>query len=150
MDACPYGNLMRQKGSEKLIAIAVLYIYIYIELKWIFVRFSLFAPHTNPHFRTDRTTHDVTSASTFCHLFRLPPPFQRHISLAERLHRLASQHSHVHVCVANTRVHMRPSSGRFSTCFVLSARSRVCVCSPPRGYIFPTFPSSLFTWYLLV
>jgi len=34
--------------------------------------------------------------------------------------------SHVHVCVANTRVHMRLSSGRFSTCFVLSARSRVC------------------------
>ena len=60
-------------------------------------------------------------------LFRLPPPFQRHISLAEWLHRLASQHSYVRVCVANTRVHMRPSSGRFSTCFVLSARSRVCV-----------------------
>jgi len=55
------------------------------------------------------------------------PPFQRHVSLAEWLHRLASQHSYVRVCVANTRVHMRPSSGRFSTCFVLSARSRVCV-----------------------
>ena len=34
-------------------------------------RFSSFVPHTNPHFWTDRTTHDVTSASTFCHLF--PP-----------------------------------------------------------------------------
>jgi len=65
----------------------------------------------------------------FVTFFRLPPPFQRHISLAEWLHRLASQHSHVHVCIANTRVHMRPSSGRFSTCFVLSARSRVCVHS---------------------
>ena len=53
--------------------------------------------------------------------FRLPPPFQRHISLAEWLHRLASPHSHVRVCVTNTRVYMRPSSGRFSTCFVLSA-----------------------------
>jgi hypothetical protein len=30
------------------------------------------------------------------------------------------------VCVANTRVYMRPS-GRFSTCFVLSAHSYVCV-----------------------
>jgi len=30
-------------------------------------------------------------------------------------------------CVANTRAYMRPS-GRFSTCFVVSARSRVCVC----------------------
>ena len=33
----------------------------------------------------------------------------------------------MHVCVANTRVHMRPSSRRSSACFVLSARSRVCV-----------------------
>ena len=61
------------------------------------------------------------------HMASPSPPFQQHISLAEWLHRLASQHSHVHVCVANPRVHMRPSSGRFSTCFILSARSRVCV-----------------------
>jgi len=100
---------------------------LYTKLKWIFVRFSLFAPHTNPHFWTDRTTHDVTSASTFCHLFRLLPPFQRHISLAGWLHRPASAHTHVRVYVANTRVYMRPSSGRFCTCFVLSAWSRVCV-----------------------
>jgi len=28
----------------------------------------LFVPRTNPHFLTDRKTHDVTSASTLCHL----------------------------------------------------------------------------------
>jgi hypothetical protein len=55
------------------------------------------------------------------------PPFQRLISLAEWLHRLASPHSHVRVCIANTCVYMRPSSGRCSTCSVLSARSHVCV-----------------------
>jgi len=117
---------MRQEGSEKWIAVATAILYEYIALKWIFVRFPLFVPHTNPHFWTDRTTLDVTSASTLCHL-RLPPPFQRHISFAKWLHRLASPHGHVRVCVANTRVYMRLSSGRLSTCFVLSARSRVCV-----------------------
>ena len=61
------------------------------------------------------------------HIVSPPPPFQRHTSLAEWLHRLASPHSHVRVCVANTRVYMRPSSRRFSACFVLAARSRVCV-----------------------
>jgi len=91
-----------------------------------FFRFPLFAPHTNPHFWTDRTTHDVTSASTFCHLLRLPPPFQRHIFLSEWLHRLASAHSHVRVCVANTRVYMRPSSGRLST-VSSPLPARVCV-----------------------
>jgi hypothetical protein len=55
------------------------------------------------------------------------PPFQWHISLAEWLHRLTSPHCHVRICVANTSVYMGPSSGRFSTCFVLSARSRACV-----------------------
>jgi len=84
--------------------------------------------------------------SPFC----LPPPFQRHFPLAEWLHRLDSPHSHVRVCVANTRAYVRPSSGRFSTCFVLSARSYVCVCvcvcSPLRGHIFRTFPSLLYTW----
>jgi hypothetical protein len=64
-----------------------------------------FVPHTNPHFWTDRTTHDVTSASTLSHLLRLPPSFQRHISLAEWLHKLASPHSHVRVCVVNKRVY---------------------------------------------
>ena len=72
------------------------------------------------------------------HLLRLPPPFQRNISLAEWLQRLANPHCHVRVCVANTRVYMRPSSERFCTCFVLCARSRVC--SPSYGYIFRTFP----------
>jgi hypothetical protein len=48
----------------------------------VFVRFSLFVPQANPHFWTYRTTHDVTSASTLSP-FRHPPPFQRHISLAE-------------------------------------------------------------------
>jgi hypothetical protein len=63
-----------------------------------------------------------------------------------RIHRLDSPHSHVRVCVANTRAYMRLSCGRFCTCFVLSARSCVCVCSSPRGYIFRTFPSLLYTW----
>jgi len=40
----------------------------------------------------------------------------------------------VRVCVVNTRFDMRPSSGRFSTCFVLSARSRVCVHSRVATY----------------
>jgi hypothetical protein len=72
--------------------------------------------------------HYVTfSASTLCHLLRLHPPFQRHISLAKWLHRLVNPHSHVLVCIANTRVYMRTSSGRFSTCFVVSAHSHVCV-----------------------
>jgi hypothetical protein len=43
-------------------------------------------------------------------------------------YRVASRHGHVRICVTNTRVYMRLSSGRFYTCFVLSACSRVCVC----------------------
>jgi hypothetical protein len=61
------------------------------------------------------------------HIMSPCPPFQWHISLAEWLHRLASPHSHVRICVTNTSVYMGPSSGRFSTCFILSARSRACV-----------------------
>jgi hypothetical protein len=33
----------------------------------------------------------------------------------------------VRVCVAKMRVYMTPSSGKFSTCFVVSAHSNVCV-----------------------
>jgi hypothetical protein len=68
------------------------------------------------------------------HMTSPPPPhfvtfsaFQQHISLAEWLHRHASQHSDTHVFIANTHVHMRPPSVRFSTYFILSARSRVYV-----------------------
>ena len=42
------------------------------------------------------------------------------------------------------RVHVRPPSVTFRTCFVVSADSRVCVSQPPSGYIFWTFRSSLF------
>jgi hypothetical protein len=63
-------------------------------------------------------------------------------------YRHAKPHSHVRFCVANTRVYLKPPSGRFSTCFVVSARLRVCL--PPRRYIFRAFRSSLFTWALLL
>ena len=45
---------------------------------------------------------------------------------AEWLHWLANPHSHVRVCVASMGVYI--SSINFSTCFVVSADSRVCVC----------------------
>jgi len=61
------------------------------------------------------------------HIMSPCPPFQWHISLAEWLHWLASLHNHVRICVTNTSVYMGPSSGRFSTYFVLSARSHACV-----------------------
>jgi hypothetical protein len=53
-------------------------------------------------------------------------PSSKYISLDEGLNKLGSTHSHVPVCVAITHFDMRPSSGRFSTCFVLSAL-RMCV-----------------------
>jgi hypothetical protein len=70
-------------------------------------------------------------------------------TFAEFLHRFANPHSHVRLCVASMRVYMRASES-FTTCFVLSAHSRVCVSQPPRGYIFRTFRCSLFTWDLLL
>jgi hypothetical protein len=98
-----------------------------IKLTWFFCSFVLVAPHTYPHFWTDQTTQGVTPTSTLCHLLRLPPPFQRHTSPAEWLHRLTSPHCHVRVCVANTRVYMWLSSRRFTTCFVLCPLACVCV-----------------------
>jgi len=68
------------------------------------------------------------------------------VTFAELLHRLANPQRHVRVCVASTRVYMG-TSGSFSTFFVVSAHSRVCVfvcLNPQRGYIFRTFRSSLF------
>ena len=64
------------------------------------------------------------------------------------------------ICFVNTRVYTRPSSGPFFTCFVHSARSRVCVCSLPRNYILtctsiclmavvPTEMYVLWLWYPL-
>ena len=55
------------------------------------------------------------------------------VTFAELLQRLSNPHSHMPVCVASKSVYMR-TSGSFSTCFVVSAHSRVCVfvCLYPR------------------
>jgi hypothetical protein len=46
-------------------------------------------------------------------------------------------------------IHMGAPSVTFSTRISVSAHSRVCA-QPPRGNVFRTFPSSLFTWDLLL
>jgi len=175
MDACPYGNLMRQEGSEKWIAIAILY----IELKWIFVRFSLLAPHTKPHFWSNRTTQTLPPPPHFVTFSAFPRPSSDVFPLPIDCTDLPAN-TVTCVSASPTRVYMRPSSPRVSSslpdrvcvhcrvvtysrhfllryshgtffCNVLNALRRLrpltCVCSclstPPRGYIFRTFPSSL-------
>jgi len=50
------------------------------------------------------------TANKFCHLLRLHPSFQQHISVAEWLHWLANPDSHVRVCVASTHQHPQMNS----------------------------------------
>jgi hypothetical protein len=124
--------------------------------------FCSFAPHTNTHFSTDRTIHDVTPAAKLCQVLSLPPPFQRHISLSSDCTDLPA-HTVTCVSLSPTRVFtldlvvtycghflLRYSHGTLF-CNLLNAlrhlRPLTCVCScvsqPPRGYNFQTFRSSL-------